>query len=443
MTCQQTLCVQAARVAGGDLFAVGTSVRLAVWLSSATLLFATTVPPTPGGNASGECLTTISIAWNSTEQGHSANVVDIHAQWTSHLVRALAAGPPGVAFAATATGVVLQLSLQDGTNGVTGLAAGSEHMRLPEACDLLLADVRHPLLLCFHTCQCIPMAATEHRRVQESTGNAAECALFGLSAAGNLYRRSELVAQHVTSACLRQATSTAPAYLLYTTRSHTLHARPLRAPGGEVGGAERAVEPGALLVACPPGGARVVLQMPRGNLEGVQLRQLMLEQIAVLVDAGQFGQAFREAAAARVDPNFLVDLLGPAFLAKAPNIVDDIADVSDLCDLLAALQPGSCLAPGGKYAAFAALHSLEAAANFDDKVRRCSAALRQACEARPASLLPAVIMAHLRYASFCPVHAALPLCSCQDTPAKQGLQGGTARCCGCCGGGAAYQSSRG
>lgn len=42
----------------------------------------------------------------------------------------------------------------------------------------------------------------------------------------------------------------------------------------------RAIEQGAKLVACPALGLRAVLQMPRGNLEGVCPRVLVLAGIA-------------------------------------------------------------------------------------------------------------------------------------------------------------------
>lgn len=42
----------------------------------------------------------------------------------------------------------------------------------------------------------------------------------------------------------------------------------------------RAIEQGARLVACPASGLRAVLQMPRGNLEGICPRVLVLAGIA-------------------------------------------------------------------------------------------------------------------------------------------------------------------
>ena len=45
----------------------------------------------------------------------------------------------------------------------------------------------------------------------------------------------------------------------------------------------RAVEKGAMLVAAPQGDVVVILQMPRGNLEAVYPRSLVLPAVAALV----------------------------------------------------------------------------------------------------------------------------------------------------------------
>ena len=48
----------------------------------------------------------------------------------------------------------------------------------------------------------------------------------------------------------------------------------------------RAVEAGALLLAAPPHDVRVVMQLPRGNLETVAPRALVLAAIADSLQAG-------------------------------------------------------------------------------------------------------------------------------------------------------------
>lgn len=56
----------------------------------------------------------------------------------------------------------------------------------------------------------------------------------------------------------------------------------------------RQVEQGARLLAAPPHGVRVILQMPRGNLEGICPRVLVLAGIAAHLQVS--GQTFSIAA---------------------------------------------------------------------------------------------------------------------------------------------------
>ncbi|EFJ51885.1 hypothetical protein VOLCADRAFT_87528, partial [Volvox carteri f. nagariensis] len=139
--------------------------------------------------------------------------------------------------------------------------------------------------------------------------------------------------------------------------------------------AVRAVEAGAMLVACPstttdpePGSGSgpaastrpadvvplpvVVLQMPRGNLEGVSPRALVLAALVGALRRRDFAEAWRLASVQRVDLNLLVrvDYGWPSFLTAAGAFVAAVARPADLCDLLFALRAGSALAEGGAYA---------------------------------------------------------------------------------------------
>ncbi|PNH07535.1 Elongator complex protein 1 [Tetrabaena socialis] len=123
----------------------------------------------------------------------------------------------------------------------------------------------------------------------------------------------------------------------------------------------RAVEQGAALVACPAaalGGplagrladVPVVLQMPRGNLEGVVPRALVLAALVLALRRLDYGEAWRLATVHRVELNLLVDYGWPSFIQHVPQFVAAVPRPSDLCDLLFALRPGSVLAQGGAYA---------------------------------------------------------------------------------------------
>ncbi|KAG2445393.1 hypothetical protein HXX76_000015 [Chlamydomonas incerta] len=138
--------------------------------------------------------------------------------------------------------------------------------------------------------------------------------------------------------------------------------------------AVRAVEQGAVLVACPAGqaveaaagaaagggdwrlaDAPVVLQMPRGNLEGISPRALVLAALAAALTRRDFAEAWRLAALQRVDLNLLVDWGAGGWRAfaapaAAAEFVAAVPRPADLCDLLFALRPGSVLEEGGAYA---------------------------------------------------------------------------------------------
>lgn len=156
---------------------------------------------------------------------------------------------------------------------------------------------------------------------------------------------------------------------------------------------------------------------------GANFRPLSLERIAALLQQRDFGGAFAAAQRMRVDLNYLVDFLGPAFEQHAAAFVQQIDSPDAVCDLVSALKPGSCVAPGCKYAyaapaggqarmelagsdrAVDGLHVATGAEHLSpggdawpDKVPRCCAAIRLACERRGGAFLRAAIMSHLRCA---------------------------------------------
>jgi len=65
------------------------------------------------------------------------------------------------------------------------------------------------------------------------------------------------------------------------------------------------------------------------------------------------------AIASRVDLNCLVDFGWPSFLGAAGAFVESVASDSDIADLLAALRPGSVVAPGGLYEGMAAVRAYD------------------------------------------------------------------------------------
>lgn len=68
----------------------------------------------------------------------------------------------------------------------------------------------------------------------------------------------------------------------------------------------RAVERGAKIVTVDPG-TRTVLQMPRGNLEGIYPRIIMLSKVLEDIEARRYGKAFRLLRQHKIDINLIYD----------------------------------------------------------------------------------------------------------------------------------------
>lgn len=77
--------------------------------------------------------------------------------------------------------------------------------------------------------------------------------------------------------------------------------------------------------------------------------------LARRVQEGDYGAAWAAAVAARVDLNCLVDFGWPALPAAAAAFLATVPAPADVADLLAALSPSDCTAPGAIYAGMAAL----------------------------------------------------------------------------------------
>eukprot|EP00934_Nitzschia_sp_Nitz4_P008528 Nitzschia sp. Nitz4//scaffold3_size479765//68737//72891//NITZ4_000026-RA/size479765-processed-gene-0.86-mRNA-1//-1//CDS//3329550536//8518//frame0 len=69
----------------------------------------------------------------------------------------------------------------------------------------------------------------------------------------------------------------------------------------------RSVERGARIVGILPSHPTAILQMPRGNLEGIYPRALVLRFVMLQIAKGQYGDAFRTMRKHKVDLNLLVD----------------------------------------------------------------------------------------------------------------------------------------
>ena len=88
----------------------------------------------------------------------------------------------------------------------------------------------------------------------------------------------------------------------------------------------RRVERGSRIVAVVPSSMTLVLQMPRGNLETVSPRPLVLQEVRRYLDDRQYREAFLVCRRHRIDLNFICDHNPTAFQADLALFVDQMAD---------------------------------------------------------------------------------------------------------------------
>ncbi|XP_064295222.1 elongator complex protein 1 isoform X2 [Phalacrocorax carbo] len=129
-------------------------------------------------------------------------------------------------------------------------------------------------------------------------------------------------------------------FLLVTTNSHTCQCFCLKnisvkalqaglssaaAPNSET---LRKVERGSRIITVVPQDTKVVLQMPRGNLETVHHRALVLAQVRKWLDRLMFREAFQCMRKLRINLNLLYDYNPKAFVENAETFIRQIDSVN-------------------------------------------------------------------------------------------------------------------
>ena len=123
----------------------------------------------------------------------------------------------------------------------------------------------------------------------------------------------------------------APFHLVYTTSQHLLkfihlHNGELEVPADEPEKDERCrnVERGAKLVTVMPSAHSLVLQMPRGNLETIYPRALVLAGIRASINDRDYKTAFKICRKQRVDMNILHDFAPQQFMQDVELFVKQV-----------------------------------------------------------------------------------------------------------------------
>jgi elongator complex protein 1 len=168
--------------------------------------------------------------------------------------------------------------------------------------------------------------------------SAEEVVWIGLNKRNKWYLNGSQIAQDATSFFVH------PEFLLMTTLDQRLKFVPLRQDVGGLHDVQaeegveriRRVEQGSRIVTVA--GVKVVLQMPRGNLETIAPRPLVLSHVRSLLSQGQYRKAFLDCRRHRLDLNFLIDHDLEAFERDVKVIVNQIPETDYLNLIISSLK---------------------------------------------------------------------------------------------------------
>ncbi|KAA8908123.1 elongator complex protein-like protein 1 [Sphaerosporella brunnea] len=165
--------------------------------------------------------------------------------------------------------------------------------------------------------------------------------VFGLTENGRLYANERLLASSVTSFSVTNA------HLIFTTSHHvikfvhlTSDVHDLEVPSDDAAGDERCrnIERGSRLVCVMPSKFSLVLQMPRGNLETIYPRALVLAGVRRSIEARDYKKAFLACRDNRVDLNLLHDYAPSQFLECVELFVQQLKKVEHIDLVLSQLR---------------------------------------------------------------------------------------------------------
>ena len=184
---------------------------------------------------------------------------------------------------------------------------------------------------------------------QSSDSSAAATSLFlGLTCSGT-FLSATLSSSPRTLAQNANSFTISGDFVVYTTSAHEAHfvSASLLATADastDVGGEQRRVERGSRIVTSVPSTMSLVLQMPRGNLETVNPRPMVMANIHADTDAwvfssydevcthryqqrGNYRKAFLACRKHRIDLNVIVDRNPKLFRERLSSFIEQVSDV--------------------------------------------------------------------------------------------------------------------
>ncbi|KAL4228237.1 hypothetical protein ACF0H5_013670 [Mactra antiquata] len=162
-----------------------------------------------------------------------------------------------------------------------------------------------------------------------------ELVVLGLTSRYRFYVNNMEVASNCTSFTIHDE------FLLLTTLSHTcrcisLHTKVKDLPSLSDGKSHpfdesiRRVERGSQIVVVVPNDTKLILQMPRGNLETIHPRALVLTAVRKHLDQLQYMEAFKLMRKHRINMNLLYDHNPQIFLDNVKSFLQQIAVVNHI-----------------------------------------------------------------------------------------------------------------
>ncbi|KAL2809968.1 IKI3 family-domain-containing protein [Aspergillus granulosus] len=167
-----------------------------------------------------------------------------------------------------------------------------------------------------------------------------ETVLISLARTGGLYANKTLLAKNCTSFLLT------PSHVIFTTSLHLLkfvhicRAEDMEVPPDtpETDERCRSIERGSRLVTVMPSTFAVILQAPRGNIETIYPRALVLSGIRSFIDRKDYRSAFLTCRSQMVDMNIIHDYNPEQFMESILLFVEQVKRVDFVDEFLSRLK---------------------------------------------------------------------------------------------------------
>ncbi|KAJ3653039.1 hypothetical protein Zmor_018957 [Zophobas morio] len=130
-------------------------------------------------------------------------------------------------------------------------------------------------------------------------------------------------------------------YLLYTTKLNELYC--LRLTGNFDNKYLRSVEQGATIVTAITNSPKIVLQLPRGNLETISCRLISIDILDRLLDDGRWDEALRFIRLEKLNANLLFDLDANRFLEQIDRFMTGAKTINELNSICLEFEEGNVL----------------------------------------------------------------------------------------------------